>query len=252
MWLRHTATVDWCEENYLMTNLVAEFYNTISSITMALTGLLLYRLYANEYLKPSIRICHALLVFVGLGSIFFHATLSYAGQLADELTMLWHIVAVMCDMFDGHSFTSIAVKLILIMGSGLYTYVMIDLGNEPNKQFLVFQGTFATCLIYVIWRLWKGASTNKIARVQFYHGVMSFGFAWSLWLIDYLLCDLVQHLHLHALWHVFASIAIYYLSQLQIFVHMQRNDDGEIDIKKSVTYYNHRWQRKRNVEKFSA
>lgn len=37
-WGPPTAAIDWCEDNYAWTRYIAEFWNTMSSILLALAG----------------------------------------------------------------------------------------------------------------------------------------------------------------------------------------------------------------------
>ena len=81
------ASEDWCESNYVVSPAIAEFWNTISSLRIIATGIVgllvgLRQNYRRRFLVPSV-----MLVFVGLGSTLFHATLTYWGQALDELTM---------------------------------------------------------------------------------------------------------------------------------------------------------------------
>lgn len=108
-WGEPTATIEWCEENYEITNYIAEFWNTISNLLMIL--LPLYGLYwslklrskykllkkqqknlnINPYVIENLNIplaivsCHVGLIMVGVGSWLFHMTLLYPMQLLDEV-----------------------------------------------------------------------------------------------------------------------------------------------------------------------
>ena len=88
---RGSSLVDWCEQNYDVTQFVAEFYNTVSNIPFVFlppVSIYLYGPYAKR-VDPGINIVWALLLLVGVGSGYFHATLSFSGQLFDEWAILW-------------------------------------------------------------------------------------------------------------------------------------------------------------------
>ena len=75
--------VDWCEENYVVLSYIAEFWNTVSNVLFLIIPPIMinrFRDYEAELGMP-IRYVWLLLMTVGIGSIYFHATLSLAGQL---------------------------------------------------------------------------------------------------------------------------------------------------------------------------
>jgi alkaline ceramidase len=104
-----SSEVDWCEENYTVTPFIAEFWNTVrylqnakilhsfffqsNAIFLIIPPILSIK-YKNygEVLKVPVGYVWSLLTIVGLGSIYFHSTLSLVGQLVDEIAILWVIM----------------------------------------------------------------------------------------------------------------------------------------------------------------
>jgi len=87
------STVDWCEQNYILSEYVAEYWNTLTGLCLILSGVLYYKnnydwIQKNSRYKISFVKISALLVFVGIGTMLFHGTLYYPFQLLDELSMI--------------------------------------------------------------------------------------------------------------------------------------------------------------------
>ncbi len=80
-----SSPVDWCERNFAVHSSIAEFWNSASSIPIALVAavpdLFPLRLWLSDGSK--VRVILLLLVLIGVGSTYFHATLSVWGQVAD-------------------------------------------------------------------------------------------------------------------------------------------------------------------------
>jgi dihydroceramidase len=105
-WGAVTANIDWCEENYVHSNYVAEVFNTFSNLPYIFVGVicgirhfLFWRHnkatevgHFNWY-PDSQRTGYAYLVLAvtGAGSMLFHAMLTKESQLADELPLSWLI-----------------------------------------------------------------------------------------------------------------------------------------------------------------
>lgn len=96
-----SATADHCESNYAVSPWIAEWWNTVSSLFMFAVGLggmavAVQRRSGNGRLLPVwFPVMYLALGVVGLGSAWFHGTLSWAGQMADQIPMLWTEVALM-------------------------------------------------------------------------------------------------------------------------------------------------------------
>jgi hypothetical protein len=91
----HTSHLDWCEENYAVTPLIAEFWNTWSGLVLCFpVAPLAAWLFARTQMRvePRLYLLWVLMCAAGLGSAYFHATLSLAGQILDEMSVIWLIL----------------------------------------------------------------------------------------------------------------------------------------------------------------
>ena len=87
-WGEKTANTNWCESDYVVTEYVAEFFNSLSSwfiVGNGVFGCIAHR----QFIEPKFLLCFVLLCVVGVGSCAFHATLWSSMQSLDELPMVW-------------------------------------------------------------------------------------------------------------------------------------------------------------------
>ncbi|XP_051893797.1 alkaline ceramidase 1 isoform X2 [Pristis pectinata] len=86
-----SSQVDWCEDNFQFSEKVAEFYNMISNVSFFISApIMMYLLhpYAQKRNK-AVYLIWIMVMLVGCFSAYYHMTLSYFGQLLDELSILW-------------------------------------------------------------------------------------------------------------------------------------------------------------------
>ena len=62
----------FCEDNYAITSLIAEFTNTLSNLAYIAFGLLGIWHARSQNLPRRVQTCHASLVVLGIGSTLFH------------------------------------------------------------------------------------------------------------------------------------------------------------------------------------
>lgn len=76
-WGPVTSTTEWCEENYVHSSYIAEFYNTISNspcILLALFGLVNA---LRQRFEKRFSVLHLSNMILAIGSMLFHATLQH-------------------------------------------------------------------------------------------------------------------------------------------------------------------------------
>eukprot|EP00971_Amphidinium_carterae_P333833 6468811-Amphidinium_carterae.3 len=83
-----SATIDWCEVNYAVLSWIAEFWNTFSSLAILLPAMFGLHIAKHRRYESVVSLQFCLLVSVGIGTAWFHASLTYVGQMVDELAML--------------------------------------------------------------------------------------------------------------------------------------------------------------------
>lgn len=238
-WGPVTSNIDWCESNYAVTPYIAEFFNTLSSVPIALYGLyglIQSRRYALNERRHALSF--ACLIVVGLGSVLFHATLRRWAQATDELPMLYTTLVLLYNMADldggwnlsydtshqrhyitNHWSHRWQMKLFLlsigIINNIIYVYA--------PSLFLVFACTYVgliCTLNYLMVRafFWGLPSSEfRTARKLYKWGAALYLAASGVWITELALCHhLPSWFLLHSLWHVSAGIATYLIIQTQI------------------------------------
>ncbi|XP_063225268.1 alkaline ceramidase [Bacillus rossius redtenbacheri] len=218
MW-RHlepgSSPVDWCEGNYLISPLIAEFVNTFSNVLFFLLPPVMMHLFRDygRSVNPGIHVIWLLFIVVGLSSAYFHATLSLIGQLLDELSILWIFMAAFSMFFPRRFFPlffhndrkrfGLASVVITLLATGLGV-----LHPAANAFALMTLGVPAFFLL--IHEL-RRCGCGRVQRLGVRCAAV-WVLAVACWLNDRLFCETWLALdfpYLHALWHVLIFIASY-------------------------------------------
>ncbi|XP_012617190.1 alkaline ceramidase 1 [Microcebus murinus] len=211
-----SSEIDWCESNFQYSQVVAEFYNTFSNVTFLLLGpLMMYLMhpYAQKRSR-SIYGISALFMLVGLFSMYFHSTLSFLGQLLDELAILWLLGCCYSIWMPRCYFPA-------FLGGSRLQFSCLVFITTVVSTFLSFLrptvnayalNSIALHILYIVVQEYK-KSTNKELRHLVQVSVVLWVLALASWLSDRLLCGFWQRIHffyLHSIWHVLISFTFPY------------------------------------------
>lgn len=212
---RGSSPVDWCESNYSITPMIAEFVNTISNVLFFLFPPVLMHLFQEyaKFVNPAINILWVLLMVVGISSAYFHATLSLVGQLLDELAILWVFMAAFAMFLPKRYFPKFIGGNRRLLGCYSSVISVVSTGllvMQPAANAFVLM----TLAVPAIGFLFDEMSRVKCARV--YRLGLRCTAVWFLavlsWIIDRMFCDAWLYIdfpYMHGVWHVLIFIASY-------------------------------------------
>merc|ERR1711971_167108 len=100
-----TALNDWCEENYVWTPYIAEFWNTLSNVIYLLVGAWTIKEFSPNVrsggeIYQRLQICVLALCCIGVGSMAYHGAVTRWGQAMDELAILYWEVTLLTVVFE--------------------------------------------------------------------------------------------------------------------------------------------------------
>ena len=186
------ANVNWCEDDYATWSRTAEFWNTISNVPIIGAGIAAF--VTSQHRSRVFLVCVAL-VCVGIGSLWFHATLLRSAQAMDEISML-----VLCAAFAASIDRTLLWPALALLAVALLLYCMwLDAG-------WLFIVLFALGLVGASAVAWKKCDKHD----GFKQAALWFGVGFVFWLCDKIWCPAHPAQVLHALWHIGASIAGYH------------------------------------------
>ena len=204
----NTSPVSWCEHAHTHSQVIAEWYNTWSNGAFLLAAAWMLRSFRCA--PPRFGMVVALVAAQGATSAWFHGSRSIAGQMGDELCIVYTV---------GMSLGVFARRLRLaLLASAAYTVLMF-VAPRWNHRVLACTAPVivAGCDLLVgslcaerAWRVWR-RSLRWVA--------LSFG----VWVLDMALCrPFLVNLQFHALWHVLISLALVHLSAAGCAAHDPR------------------------------
>ncbi|KAM0793162.1 hypothetical protein ACM66B_000636 [Microbotryomycetes sp. NB124-2] len=226
-WGPVTASIDWCEANYIRSFYVAEMFNTVSNsafIALAIFGIYKSR---QQQLPARFAIAFAAIALIGFGSTLFHMTLTYTWQMGDELPMIYTSAGMAWLVFDLSPLDApINWKIPSLLAAFCvgFTSAYLLLPNPVFHQVtyaILISATFYRTM-WLLWTRLKGHAVIKTARRLYITGSIQFGGAFLIWNLDNLTCNgfltplkervgspLQWLLEGHAWWHIFTGLGAY-------------------------------------------
>jgi len=221
VWGETTASIDWCETNYEVTVYVAEFWNTISNLSMIIPPL--YGVWnARKYaLETRFFVSHLSLLLVGIGSTMFHMTLKYPMQLLDELPMIYGscvFIYCMAQVKSGPRDRAVWLVSALVFYAVFFTAIYSVWQNPLVHEFA--NGLLIAALFVQAFMLLKTDFDPGCAKL-FALGSLFYALAFLIWNIDNHFCSHLQDFRavnplgvgvltqFHAFWHILAGYATY-------------------------------------------
>lgn len=227
-WGPPTSSVNWCELDYDVTELIAECANTVSSLAILLVGLVGLALHWRT-MELRFSAAFGAIALVGAGSVGFHMTLRREWQMMDEVPMLWSALAMTFILLeDGGRQRRYGRWLPWALCAHGAVITALTALSEGELQFALFHASFGTLeffSLHRVWRLWQRAEREERSqptrqRCELYRrGFGCYGVGLVCWATDLLCCEqlrsaLPANPQLHAWWHVFVSGGLYTLSIL--------------------------------------
>ncbi len=216
-WGVRTSTIDWCEENYLLSPYFAEFINTITNAVFI--GLAIYTIRNVIRQGHETRFLVIALGFgmVGAGSWLFHMTLKYEFQLMDELPMIYATCVPSWSLLSYNISDSasgwLAAFFVFVAAAVTAVYLRLRDPIFHQAAYAILTATVLFRSIYLMVTEVKEDRARKDMIKTMLIGIFMFLAGFILWIIDNEACEYLRAsrrqwglpwaflLEFHGLWH---------------------------------------------------
>ncbi|ODV87549.1 hypothetical protein CANARDRAFT_174583 [[Candida] arabinofermentans NRRL YB-2248] len=227
-WGPVTSTIDWCEENYVISKYFAEIINST-------TNLLFFKL-SFDLLKSSIINKHGIIFIfcsigmftVGVGSFLFHMTLRYEFQLMDELSMIYVTALPFAYIYSIELKSTLYKTLIYLITSIviiILTLIYCSIYKNPALHQISY-GILNFLIIFKSLNLIKNYIKLKKDKIFMYKlisfAIFEFLFGFLIWNLDTFYCfSLIRFrrfidlpfgilIEFHGWWHILTGLGIFH------------------------------------------
>lgn len=191
-----------------MQSLIKQPANTFSSFAFVYIGWVIF--FESFYVKDTLmKIFGISSVFIGFGSAFFHATLTFLGQVFDLAGMfllssfiLFYALYRIFNLTKTNTIILLIVSNVILIG-GLFIV--------PEMRRYIFGILIVLGLLSELFYIKK--QHNLIETKWLKYAFLTLLVAFGIWILDLtkVVCDPKSLLQGHLLWHILSAVAVYFL-----------------------------------------
>lgn len=247
-WGTPTSTIDWCEENYVVTKYIAELVNTVTnSAFIALAGYALVNVIRNRHELRFLLVSLGFIT-VGFGSWMFHMSLLYEYQLLDELPMIYATCVPYWVVYSHGKTRAESTKVALQISAAAITLTVVYLRFRDPTIHQVSYALLNAVVLFKSMSLKNKYVHDEEAKKRFHklliRGLIYIGAGYVCWNTDINFCNLWRGvrrsigmpygflLEGHGWWHLGTGLGVYhyvvYLEYLRLFL---LKKEGQYDFK---------------------
>ncbi|KAI8607159.1 ceramidase [Chytriomyces sp. MP71] len=254
-WGPTSSTLNWCEEDYVLTPYVAEFWNSTSNVFfLALAWLGLRTLQKLEAREMRHYVALWSLILVAIGSILFHGTLWYSYQMLDELPMIVNAcIIIFCALQVFPDSARTKVPLALALSTYAFATTAIYLHIKSPEFLALSHGSLTAFLAYIlprqILRLARDdPRTTDALRLRGlwklnYWTLYAYLIGGAFWGTENALCSALRKgreavgspfgflLEFHVWWHLFAALGSYGVILLVVYLRLLATYRHDVQLK---------------------
>uniref|UniRef100_A0A5B6YK33 Putative alkaline ceramidase 3-like n=1 Tax=Davidia involucrata TaxID=16924 RepID=A0A5B6YK33_DAVIN len=222
-WGPVTSTTEWCEQNYVYSSYIAEFFNTISNIPGILLALIGLVNALGQRFEKRFSVLNISNMILAIGSMLFHSTLQRLQQQGDETPMVWEMLLYIYILYspDWHYRSTMPTFLFLYGAVFAVVHSLVRFGIGFKLHYVLL------CLLCIP-RMYKyyihteDRSAKWLAKLY----LVTLLLGSLCWLCDRLFCKDLSRLFFnpqgHALWHVFMGFNSYFANTFLMFCRAQQ------------------------------
>jgi dihydroceramidase len=237
-WGPADANHQFCEPHYAVSDYIAEWNNTWSSLLYTFTAIYLWRHIAFKTNDVLVKTIIVWLGLIGLGSFGFHGTMLYPMQLCDEIPMVGLIATAICAKISRpglHPYFSTARKrqagmITATLASCGLVFVYVVLGDYE----IFIHGFTALALVDTVLSATLNSATNSNYQAMLWcrnAAVIFILVGRVVWETENRACHVLPQVWpLHVAWHVLSCLTSYYGILFDWLVRLEGEEQANADL----------------------